>query len=169
MITEATLTAGLEPVWRTLTEIERWSSWWRWARRIEELAAPDESGVGGVYLNEMTTPLVYGFVYETEVVELTYPELIRVRSTGDLEGDGLMTMNGLDDGGTRFEFHWLVQTPRPWMNVLAPLLRPMFVWNHNRLMEDFGAGLAEEAGGTLVELHNRQLPPDHRDFFVLPV
>ena len=40
----------------------------------------------------------------------------------------------------------MIQTTRPWMNGLAPLLRPAFEWNHDWVMKSGGRGLAELLG-----------------------
>ena len=43
-------------------------------------------------------------------------------------------------------FEWRVRTTRRWMNVLAPIARPVFRWNHDRLMRAGGRGLARRLG-----------------------
>jgi hypothetical protein len=39
-------------------------------------------------------------------------------------------------------YEWNVATTRPWMNVLAPITRPVFAWNHDWVMRNGGEGLA---------------------------
>jgi hypothetical protein len=39
-------------------------------------------------------------------------------------------------------YDWWVHTNRTWMNALAPLLRPVFQWNHGAVMREGGAALA---------------------------
>jgi len=49
----------------------------------------------------------------------------------------------------------LVATPpkseagKRWMNLLAPLLAPVFAWNHDQVMAEGGRGLARHLGVTL--------------------
>ena len=38
------------------------------------------------------------------------------------------------DGGTGVEYTWRVGLDKGWMRALAPLLRPVFAWNHNAVM-----------------------------------
>lgn len=43
-------------------------------------------------------------------------------------------------------YEWVVRTTERWMNLLAPLARPAFAWNHNVVMRQGGEGLARNAG-----------------------
>ena len=61
-----------------------------------------------------------------------------------------------EDGGTLVRYNWDVRTTRWWMNLLAPIARPAFNWNHDQLMLDGGRSLARRLG---VEL---QLPAQPR-------
>jgi hypothetical protein len=47
----------------------------------------------------------------------------------------------MHDGGTEVTFDWDVWTTGLAMNVLAPLLRPLFSWNHHWVMAKEGRGL----------------------------
>jgi hypothetical protein len=38
-------------------------------------------------------------------------------------------------------YDWIVKVTRPWMVRLAFLLRPVFGWNHNQVMESGRRGL----------------------------
>lgn len=41
---------------------------------------------------------------------------------------------------------WRVELARPWMRWLAPLLAPLFRWNHDGLMRAGREGLARHLG-----------------------
>jgi hypothetical protein len=43
-----------------------------------------------------------------------------------------------------------VRTTRPWMNLLAPIARPVFTWNSRGVMLQAGEGLARFLGARLV-------------------
>jgi hypothetical protein len=45
-------------------------------------------------------------------------------------------------GVTTVRYKWRVETTRWWMNLLAPIARPVFRWNHDRLMRNGSMGLA---------------------------
>jgi hypothetical protein len=43
---------------------------------------------------------------------------------------------------TAVTYEWKVRTTKRWMNLLAPLARPIFDYNHNVVMRWGGEGLA---------------------------
>ncbi len=61
------------------------------------------------------------------------------------------------DGITRVTYDWHVRTTKPWMNLLAPLARPAFSWNHNKLMTEGGKALAGRLGVKLLTSKNESL------------
>lgn len=160
-LTEFELTSSPAAVEETLRDVASWSAWWRWASRIESLTS-EHGVVGARYRNRIATPLLYGFTYDTEVVEVT-DEHIRLDVSGDLEGTGLFRFQATTAGGSLLAFEWSVETCKPWMNLFAPLARPIFTWNHHRLMSDFGEGLGRASGGKLLRTsHVSITPPEAR-------
>jgi hypothetical protein len=65
-------------------------------------------------------------------------------------------------------FAWLVETPKWWMNLFAPIARPAFTWNHDKLMTDFGRGLAKASGGVLTSVGNTARKPGAPGFYEMP-
>ena len=43
-----------------------------------------------------------------------------------------------------------MSTTKPWMNLLAPIARPVFEWNHDWVMRNGGEGLASLLGCRLL-------------------
>jgi hypothetical protein len=72
------------------------------------------------------------------------------------------------DGTLYLAFAWLVETPKRWMSFLAPLARPAFTWNHDRMMSAFGVGLAQAAGAKLISKRNSTIAPNRLGFHVMP-
>jgi hypothetical protein len=70
-------------------------------------------------------------------------------ASGELEGTGVWRL--FEQGGmTAVVYDWNVRTTRRWMNVLAPLARPVFDYNHDVVMGWGGEGLARRLGVELV-------------------
>ena len=160
-LTEFELSSSPSAVETTLRDVDTWSTWWRWARRIESLTS-QRGVVGARYRNRIATPLLYGFTYDTELVAVT-DELIRLNVSGDLEGTGLFRFQATESGGSFLSFEWAVETRKRWMSLLAPLARPVFIWNHHRLMSDFGEGLGRASHGELLATrHMSVTPPESR-------
>ena len=156
-LTEFELSSSPAAVEDALRDVDTWGTWWRWARRVESLT-PERGVVGARYRNRIATPLLYGFTYDTELIDVT-DELIRLNVSGDLAGTGLFHFRATDSGGSFLSFDWSVETRKDWMNLLAPVARPIFIWNHHRLMTDFGEGLGRATGGELILTRHTSIPP----------
>lgn len=114
---------------------------WSRVRDVEQLVAGDVDGVGAVHRGTVAAALPYALTWTMTTVNAERPHLIEWEARGDLEGHGLWRMTPTD-GGTEVRFRWQVRTTRAWMNVLAPLVRSVLVWNHDRAMADGAAALA---------------------------
>ncbi|MEX2280406.1 MAG: polyketide cyclase [Acidimicrobiia bacterium] len=167
-LTEMELTSPPDSVEYALSDYTRWPTWWRWARQVESLDGASPGSLGARYRYRVTTPFRYGFTYVTEVIE-TSPSHILVESSGDLEGSGLFRFSRTEEQGTALSFTWLVQTSKWWMNLVSPIARPAFVWNHDLLMTNFAEGLARVTNGDLIAVTHTVVPPSDPAFFTLTV
>ena len=75
-------------------------------------------------------------------------DLIEADAHGELAGTGRWRF--FDERETAVTYEWNVRTTKPWMNVAAPLARPIFRWNHNVVMHQGGEGLAALLGARLL-------------------
>ena len=163
------LSTSREAVWEALQDVESWPSWWRWLKQIETVKDPtSDDGVGASYRNRMSSPLGVGFTYTTTITAVERPRRIDLVSAGDLQGRGQWNLLDAPGGGTVLTYTWLAETTKWWMNLVAPVGRPAFVWNHDRLMTDFGRGFAKAAGATLGETRNEIVRPGDPGFFEMP-
>jgi uncharacterized protein YndB with AHSA1/START domain len=143
------LPAPRERVWDTLADSERWPEWWRGARRVEVL----EPGAGEDRIGELArytwrSRIPYELSFDMRVVTVEKPRFMEGHASGELAGIGRWRLFE-DDGVTTVVYEWDVETTRPWMNALAPLLRPAFAWNHDWVMRQGGDGLARRLGVAL--------------------
>ena len=88
--------------------------------------------------------------FEATTTRSLPPQDQELRAEGELAGTGRWS---LDQHGevTTVRYHWEVRTTRPWMNLLAPLARPLFAWNSRGVMLQAGEGLARFLGVPLVD------------------
>ena len=68
---------------------------------------------------------------------------------GELDGRGCWRLFEQNDV-TAVVYDWRVSTTRPWMNLMAPLARPLFEYNHDTVMRWGGEGLARRLGARLL-------------------
>ena len=85
------------------------------------------------------------------------PSKLEAEATGELEGTGRWTLTSAD-GGTLVRYDWDVRTTKRWMNLLAPVARPVFNWNHRELMRAGGESLARRLDGDLAFSSARTQP-----------
>jgi uncharacterized protein YndB with AHSA1/START domain len=142
------LDAPIDRVWDALTAPEQWPHWWRYVEAVEPIAAGDAQGVGAVRRYTWSSRLPYRIAFEMTTTALERPSFIEGRARGELNGIGRWRLTR-DAGGVGAQYEWVVTTGKRWMNLLAPLLAPVFAWNHDQVMAEGGRGLARHLGVTL--------------------
>ena len=105
-------------------------------------------GVGAVYDHEWRSVIPYPVCFRTRITSIERPFLIEAEADGELAGTGRWRF--FDGRDTAVTYEWNVRTTRPWMNLLAPVARPVFRWNHNVVMHQGGQGLANLLGARLL-------------------
>ncbi|WP_137891906.1 SRPBCC family protein [Ramlibacter sp. 2FC] len=133
--------APLAPVWEAIVLAEAWPTWWPGIESVVTLAPGDAHGLGARRLWRCKSALPYRLSFTTCVTRIEPLRRIEGQVEGELEGRGccrLWTEGGL----TQVRHDWQVRTTPLWMNLLAPLTRPLFRWNHDALMRAGGRGLA---------------------------
>jgi uncharacterized protein YndB with AHSA1/START domain len=134
--------APRERVWDVLADSPRWPEWWRGVVAVDVLRPGEgEDRIGELARYTWRSRLPYELAFDMEVVRVQRPVFMEGHASGELAGIGRWRL--FEEGGvTAVVYQWDVQTTRPWMNTLAPLLRPAFAWNHDWVMRQGGEGLA---------------------------
>lgn len=138
------LQAPLPDVWQALTDTEGWPRWWPGVTAVQRLAEGDAQGVGRRRRICFRTGLGYRLDLVLEVTEVRRHERLRACAGGTLAGEGiwLLAQAPADLGGhTDVTFVWRVHLPPGWLRRVAPLLAPLFRWNHRRVMRAGRVGL----------------------------
>ena len=143
------LEAPVEPVWDALYDTDAWPTWWPGVRRVEELVPRGPDGVGGVSRFTFRSVLPYNLVFEIRSVRVETNRLLEGVASGELVGTGRWRFFA-DGSVTAVTYEWNVETTAAWMNLLSPVARPAFSWNHDRVMRAGGKGLAARVGGKLL-------------------
>lgn len=134
------LDAPLDAVWDLIYRSEEWPMWWRGVERVEVLEDGDANHVGGVRRYTWKSKLPYRLTFDMRMVRVEPRSLIEGEAFGELAGRGLWTFTGAGRT-TDVRYDWRVETTKPWMNLLAPLARPLFKWNHDVVMAWGAEGL----------------------------
>jgi hypothetical protein len=118
--------------------------WWKGVQSVELLEPGDKSAVGELDHFTWRSVLPYTLGFDLRVTRVERPHLIEGHASGELEGVG--TWRLYEGPGTAIVYDWRVRTTKLWMNLLGPLARPAFAWNHDIVMRAGGRGLAAELG-----------------------
>jgi uncharacterized protein YndB with AHSA1/START domain len=142
------LDAPIERVFDVLRDSRGYPRWWKGVKSVVALADGDPEGVGEASRFTWRSVLPYELSFDSRVTRVERPHLIEGTATGELEGTGVWRL--YEGSGTAAVYEWRVHTTRAWMNVLAPLARPAFAWNHDIVMRQGADGIARELGARLI-------------------
>jgi uncharacterized membrane protein len=143
--------APIEAVFDVLNDSVAYPRWWKGVSSVTVLEPGDQTGVGELDRFVWRSVLPYSLGFDLRVTRVEPPYLIEGHATGELEGMG--TWRLYQGQGVAIVYDWRVRTTKPWMNVLGPLARPAFAWNHDVVMRQGAEGLAAQLGATLL-LHS---------------
>lgn len=133
-VTRWTLQAPLEKVWEAIYHSDRWPSWWKGVEKVELIRPAVGPGeVGSVRRFTWKSRLPYRLTFDMKVTRVEPMRLIESTAEGELSGTGRWTFETAGSA-TLVRYDWNVRTTKPWMNLLAPIARPLFRWNHDVIM-----------------------------------
>jgi uncharacterized protein YndB with AHSA1/START domain len=144
-VTEWEIAAPIDQVWSVIVDPASWPQWWRGVRSTRELAHGDARGLGGVWRYEWRSYLPYSLVFDMRVTAIVPPYLLEGRASGQLDGEGRWRLSETATG-THVRYEWNVRTTEWWMNLLSPIARPAFAWNHDVVMRWGQEGLRRRLG-----------------------
>lgn len=163
LISRWQLGCGVDAAWQRIAGIRRWPQWWPNVRRV---VADDDAGntprVGGSTMVEWKTGLGYGLRLRITTTNVMRPFELEGRADGDLTGRGLWLLEACDraDGqSVMVTYRWDVHLHRRWMRLCAPLLRPLFAWNHFDVMRAGAHAMARDIGCRLLRCEDYTFTP----------
>jgi len=156
LLTVWRIEAPLEAVYLAVQNSLRWPEWWPGVLKAEQLSAGDADGINSVRRYCWQGQLPYQVVFEVCATRIEPLLLIEGRASGDLEGVGRWHFSR-DGAVSVVRYEWQVRSTRRWMNLIAPIARPIFVRNHTQLMAQGATGLARLLGAPLVGQENVDL------------
>jgi len=133
LVSDWHFTHPLARVWALVEDVEHWPGWWPAVKRVETVRTGDETGLGAVRRITWGTALPYTLTFDVEVTQIEHHDCIEGRAHGAIEGTGLWNFHE-EPEGTHVRYLWRVDVTKGWMKLLAPVLAPVFAWNHNKAM-----------------------------------
>ena len=144
-VTKWHVKAPIESVWNEVYHSEFWPTWWKGVESVVEVTRGDKDGIGAIRRYTWKSLLPYKLTFDMRTVRVEPMSTIEAIATGELEGKGLWQFS-VDRTGTVARYDWEVQTTKLWMNMLSPLARPLFKWNHDVVMGWGAEGLRKRLG-----------------------
>jgi len=148
-VTNWQFNAPRERVWSLIFDPERWPEWWRGVERVEKFEAGDANHIGAIHRYTWKSKLPYRLIFEMVTTRVEPCSLLEGRAIGELQGTGRWQFSSEGNGAiTDVRYDWKVETTKAWMNIIAPITRPFFSWNHNVIMDWGKEGLAKRLSET---------------------
>lgn len=142
------LRAPIERVFDVALKAEHFGEWWPSVTASSLISTGEDGMVGHRARYRVKSPLLYSMSFETTVLEAERPFRIHAKVRGDLVGTGTYLLAS-DGPVTQVRFLWFVSTTKRWMNLLAPLARPLFAWAHKSVMSKGARAMAKHLGTRL--------------------
>jgi hypothetical protein len=132
--------APIETVWNEIYHSSDWPTWWKGVESVVEVRKGEEHGVGSIHRYTWKSKLPYRLRFDMQTVRVEPPRLLEGIAVGELQGRGLWQLS-TEDNETIVRYDWNVVTTKRWMNLLSPIARRLFEWNHNVVMNWGAEGL----------------------------
>lgn len=142
--------APLNQVWDAIYKSEDWPNWWRGVLKVETISHGDENDIGRMMHYTWKSVLPYKLKFDIISTQIEKPFVLQGDAIGELEGTGRWEFLE-KDGITTTKYFWDVTATKKWMKSLAPLLKPLFKWNHNVVMKWGAKGLAKKLNAELLQ------------------
>jgi len=141
--------APIETVWNEIYHSDEWPTWWKGVESVVEVRTGDENGVGSIRRYTWKSKLPYRLSFNMQTIRIEPPRLLEGIAVGELQGRGLWQLS-TEGSETIVRYNWNVETTKSWMNLMSPIARPLFEWNHNVVMNWGAEGLAERLGVSVI-------------------
>lgn len=144
-LTEMHVRAPILDVYELVARPDGWVTAWQDAVKVQRTAEGDPDGVGGSFDAVVRAPLGYRLSATISTVAADRPHQLRMSATGGLEGAATWNL-AASDGVTTATFAFDVESNMRWLNLLTPILRPVFERSHHVVVRH-----AAEAAATSID------------------
>jgi hypothetical protein len=165
-VTVSEIAVPVERAWIEISRPDGWATWWPGLTAVKEIEPGDEHGLGALEEFTFKSRLPYTLSFQGRITRIDPYKRMDVEAEGELEGVAVYELEDLG-ASTRMTLTWTVKTTKLWMNILAPVARPFFAWNHDVLMKAGARGLARKLGSEVTRFDAGR--PLRRLWMLVPV
>ena len=129
--------APIERVWEEIIDVEAYPKWWTSFKKSKIRGTERKAQLGSVIDCEVKGSALYTMRISLETTTFQPPNLMGLKSAGDLVGGGKWVLER-QDNGTATTFYWDVGVTNPIMNILGkvPFVKSWMENNHDKLMSN---------------------------------
>jgi hypothetical protein len=125
--------APIDRVWDEIYDAEHWPQWWKAVKAVALVAPGDASGIGAVRRYTWRGVLPYSLSFEMTTTRVEPCVRLEGTAVGELSGSGCWHFSDRDSR-TQVGYNWNVETSTRWLQLLRPVARRLFEWNHDVVM-----------------------------------
>jgi hypothetical protein len=127
-----------------LTDAIALPDWWGQVYLSTAITAPgDANGIGRSVAVNSKGRLPYHIQWTATLTSSNAPHTWEIAASGNLSGRGIWTLT--QQGPiAHVSYDWRVSADRPLFRILAPVMRPVFAWNHRWAMAQGAVALQAE-------------------------
>ncbi len=130
----------LEVVWEEIRSMDHWPEWWKYVRKVKKIKDGREDEIGSIRRITWSTALPYSITFDSELTHQLFHRQMVGKAFGDLTGTGVWTFEP-NGHGTHVRYDWNVHITKKWMIAFEPILKPIYKWNHDKVMSAGFEGL----------------------------
>jgi uncharacterized protein YndB with AHSA1/START domain len=156
-VTTYEIQAPAEVVWKAISDFRQYPAWSKGIFEASQLEPGHVDGVGARVRYKIKGRLPFTLAFDATITRAEPPRVLELQAEGELEGLGRWTLQQ-NENITTVQYTWNVRTNKRWMNLVAPLARPLFEWNHDGVMREAGQGLARYLDAPLVAIQVMSRP-----------
>lgn len=122
---------GVDDLWRRLTAVDDYRSWWPWLRRFE---ADDGFRTSARWRCVVAPPLPYVVRFGVVLDEVDEGRLVRARVEGDIHGEAELSVGG-SSAGSSARLTSRLAPADPILRRVALLAPPLVQWGHDWVLD----------------------------------
>lgn len=149
--------APVELIWNELINYKKWPAWCEGLESIEPLDQYTNLREGNQIKSMWKGIFPYTITFNAEIRDFILYSFLSFNVTGDLSGKGTCHFLSCQDV-THIHFTWDVSTTKLWMRMSSPLIRPLFIENHNRIMDQGLTGFKKMIHAKSKDLEQGRIP-----------
>lgn len=146
--------APVRDIWGAILNSLDWPQWWPGVKSVHVITPSEDHGIGNVRRYAWRSVLPYTLVFDMTATKIEPLEELCGVASGEVEGSGRWTF-AQEGALCVVRYVWDVRTVPLWMNLVAPIARPLIKWNHDVIMSRGARGLSAFLQVPLVYEENR--------------